>query len=126
MPNQSEQSKRVNLSVMQKLEVIKKLEKSVSVASVCKQHSVKKQTISDIRKNKDKLMKYADLYCVDTLSFTSGKVENRKHIKTKKDQALDAAIMKWYIQEWSSGVNICGVAIDHHYHTSCSSWIHQF
>ena len=109
MPKESKKKKLVNLSVMQKLEVVKKLEKGASIASVCKQYCVKKQTVSDIRKSKDKLMKYAALYCIDASSSKSGKVRNRKHMKTGKDQASDAAIMKWYIQKWSSGVNVHGV-----------------
>ena len=28
-----------------------------------------------------------------------------------KDQLLDGAVMKWYIQQRSSGVNVCGVEI---------------
>ena len=94
MPKQSEKCKRVNLCVMQKLEVIKKLEKDSSVPSVCEKYGFKKQTVSDIRKIKDKLMKYAASCCVDASSSKSGKVSNRKHMKTGKDQALDAAVMK--------------------------------
>ena len=41
MPKQSEKRKRVSLSVMQKLEVIKKLENGANVASVCEQYGVK-------------------------------------------------------------------------------------
>ena len=109
MPKQSEKCKRVNLCVMQKLEVIKKLEKDSSVPSVCEKYGFKKQTVSDIRKIKDKLMKYAASCCVDASSSKSGKVSNRKHMKTGKDQALDAVVMKWYVQERSSGVNVRGV-----------------
>ena len=46
MPKQSEKRKRVSSSVMQKREVIKKLEKGASGAIVCEQHGVKKQTVS--------------------------------------------------------------------------------
>ena len=56
-------------------------------------------------------MKYAASYCVHASSSKSGKVKTRKHMKTGKDQALDAAVMKWYVQERSSGVNVCGVEL---------------
>ena len=49
MPKQAEKRKRVNLSVTQKLELIEKIEKGASVAIVCEQYGVKKQTVSDIR-----------------------------------------------------------------------------
>ena len=52
MPKQAEKRKRVNLSVTQKLELIEKIEKGASVAIVCEQYGVKKQTVSDIRKGK--------------------------------------------------------------------------
>ncbi|CAK8681854.1 unnamed protein product [Clavelina lepadiformis] len=73
MSKPDEKSKRLNLSVTQKLELIKKLEKGASVASVCDQYGVKKQTVSDI-KSKDKLLKYATSYCVDAASSKGGKI----------------------------------------------------
>ena len=69
MPKQTEKRERVNLSVVQLLELIKNIENRASVAGVCEQYGVKKQTVSDIRKSKEKLMKYAALYCVDASSF---------------------------------------------------------
>jgi hypothetical protein len=43
----------VTLSITQKLELIDKLESGVSVARVCELYGVKKQTVSDICKNKN-------------------------------------------------------------------------
>ncbi|CAK8691374.1 unnamed protein product [Clavelina lepadiformis] len=111
MSKPNETRKRVNLSVMQKLELIKKLEKGASVASVCDQYGVEKQTVSDIKKSKDKLLKYATSYCVDAASSKGGKVSNRKHMKMGKEQSLDAAVMKWYVQQRSSGVNVRGTEL---------------
>ena len=111
MPKQTEKRKRVNLSVVQKLKLIKNIENGASVAGVCKQYGVKKQLVCDIRKSKEKLMKYAALYCVDASSSQSGKVKTKKHMKTGKDQAFNAAVMKWYVQERSSGVNVRGVEL---------------
>ena len=50
-----------NLTINQKLELLRKLERGVSVASVCEEYGVKKQTVSDIRKAKDKLRGYPHL-----------------------------------------------------------------
>ena len=48
---------------------------------------------------------------VDSASSMSGKVGNHKHINMGKDQSLHAAVMKWYVQQHSNGVNVCGVGI---------------
>ncbi|KAG0725911.1 Transposable element Tcb2 transposase [Chionoecetes opilio] len=61
--------KRVNLSIAEKLELIKKVESGVSVARVCVEYGVKKQTVSDIRKAKDKLRENAVKFNVDANSF---------------------------------------------------------
>ena len=109
--NKSVKRKRVNLSVVKKLELIKDIEKGATVKSVCEKYGVKKQTVSDIRKNKEKLEKFAASYCIDAASSKSGKVGNRKHMKTGKEESLDAAVMKWYVQERSNGVNVRGTEI---------------
>ncbi|KAG7172206.1 Tigger transposable element-derived protein 1-like 132, partial [Homarus americanus] len=59
-PEGSKMPKRkyVTLSVNQKLELIRKLEAGASVARVCDEFGVKKQTVSDIRKAKDKLIAF--------------------------------------------------------------------
>ena len=36
------------------------------------------------------------------------------HMKMGKDQSLDGAIKKWYFQQRSDGVNVCGIAKDSH------------
>ena len=51
--------KRVTLSLAQKLELISKLESGHTVAQVCAIYGVKKQTVSDIKKSKEKLKKYS-------------------------------------------------------------------
>ena len=45
------------------------------------------------------------------MSSKSGEVGNRKPIKTGKKESLDAAVMKWYVQERSNGVNVRGTEI---------------
>ena len=47
--------KRVNLSVVKKLELIKDIEKGAIVKSVCEKYGVKRQTVSNITNNKKKL-----------------------------------------------------------------------
>ena len=87
MPPKPVKRVRKNLSVATKLELIKKLERGVSVASVCEEYGVAKQTVSDIRKAKAKLLEYASKYCVDASASRSGKCLPRKHMKTGKKVA---------------------------------------
>ena len=104
--SKSVKRKRVNLSMVKKLELIKDIEEGATVKSVCEKYGVKRQTVSDIRKNKEKLEKFAASYYNDAASSKSGKVGNRKHMKTGKEESLDAAVMKWYVQERFNGVNV--------------------
>lgn len=111
MPPKSIKRKRMALTVAQKLELIRKLEKGASVTSVCEEYGVAKQTVSDIRKSKDKLVEYSAKYCVDASASKSGKGAPRKNVRTGKDAALDAAVMKWYVQQRSVGMNVRGIEI---------------
>ena len=45
----------------------------VSVGKLCEEYGVAKQTVSDIKKAKPKLMEYAAQYCVDATASKSGK-----------------------------------------------------
>ena len=103
--------KRKHLSVATKLDLLKKLEKGVSVAKVCTEYGVKKQTVSDIKKAKPKLMENASQFCVDPSAAKSGKGQDRKHMYKAKESKLDVAVMKWYVQQRASGINIRGVEL---------------
>lgn len=114
--NPSENRKRVSLSVNQKLELLRKLESGCSVSVLCQEYGVKKQTISDIRKSKDKLTQFSLNYCVSTSSTSKSKssgnsgLENeRKHMRVASNQDLENAVLKWFMQLRSSGINIRGV-----------------
>jgi hypothetical protein len=101
--------KHVNLSVTQKLELIEKLEGGVTVARVCEIYSVKKQTVSDICKNKKKLNGVCiKIQCSKTISTVGG---SRKHMKVAEDKILDEAVYKWFVQQRSSGVVVRGVEL---------------
>ena len=51
--------KRTQVSIKQKLEIIEKLEKGVKPAVISAEYGIAKQTVSDIRKAKEKFMKFA-------------------------------------------------------------------
>ena len=59
-----EKWKMVNLTVVQKFELIRKLGSGVSVNRVCEECGVKKK-VSDICKAKSKLTEYVLKYCID-------------------------------------------------------------
>ncbi|KAF2366176.1 HTH CenpB-type DNA-binding domain [Trinorchestia longiramus] len=106
-----EKKKRVNLSIGDKLELIKKLEGGVSVSRVCEIYGVKKQTVSDIRKAKDKLTKYAVKFNVESTKDKKGVVHARRHMKEPQSEALEEAVFKWYVQQRSVNVNVRGVEL---------------
>ena len=57
--SKSVKRKCVNLSEVKKLELINDIEKGSTVKSVCEKYGVKRHTVSDIRKNKEKLENFA-------------------------------------------------------------------
>ncbi|CAM1298588.1 Uncharacterised protein r2_g825 [Pycnogonum litorale] len=107
----SAKRKRVNLSIGDKLELIKKLESGVSVARVCEIYGVKKQTVSDIRKAKDTLRKYAVPFNVDSSKDKKGVIHVRRHMKDPQSKELEEAVFKWYVQQRSVKVNVRGVEL---------------
>lgn len=102
--------KRVHLTLTQKLQLIRKLEEGASVSSVCEEFGVKKQTVSDIRKSKDKLTSFASKFSVEK-SPQSTPVGDRKRMRLGRDMNIENAVYKWYTQQRASGVNIRGVDI---------------
>ena len=71
-PRKPVKRNRKALPVAAKLELIRKLEKGTSVAKLCEEYGVAKQTVSDIKKAKPKLMEYTAQYCVDVTDSKSG------------------------------------------------------
>ena len=53
MPSESTMGKRIALTVTQKLELIRKVQKEASVRSVWEEYGVAKQTVWDIRMSKN-------------------------------------------------------------------------
>ncbi|KAG7177538.1 Tigger transposable element-derived protein 7-like 7 [Homarus americanus] len=96
--------------VTMKLELIRKLEAGASVARVCDEFGVKKQTVSDIRKAKDKLTAFSLKYNVDATSKSSS-AGARKHMRVAKDTNLEEAVTKWLVQQRSCGNVVRGVEI---------------
>lgn len=97
----NDKRKHVFLSFSQKLELLRKLEAGYTVARLCNEYGVKKQTISDIRKSKDKLFSFA-LNHQNSINLDNVK----KHMTMKE---LDGYVLKWCTQLSSTtGVNVHG------------------
>ncbi|MPC66217.1 Tigger transposable element-derived protein 7 [Portunus trituberculatus] len=91
-PSKPMMCNRKALPVAAKLKLIRKLEKGTSVAKLCEEYGVAQ-------------------YCVNATASKSGKGLPRKHMKTARETGLDAAVLKWYVQERSVGINVHGVEI---------------
>ena len=78
--------------------------------SVCEEYGLKKQTVSDIRKAKDKLLAFSLKYNViegrENLS-----VGGRKRMRVSKDENLEEAVTKVFVQQRSCGVKVREIAI---------------
>ena len=102
--------KRVVISLKKKIELLDKLEKGVPVAHLAQEYGVARQTISDFKRNKDNLRAYAAQLSSDQ-GVSDPKFGKRKTLKKGKYVDLEKAIIKWYRQEDSVGVNVRGLEI---------------
>lgn len=82
--------KHTFLTIEQKLEILNKLAKGESGASLARIYGVGKATISDIKKSKDGLVKFASkLDCEDGS-------KKRKTLRTANDSKLEDAVYVQY------------------------------
>ena len=61
-PSVGQKQKRKALSLQDKLSIIEKLEKGVSVSSICREYEIAKQTVSDIPILKNQKMTFVTLF----------------------------------------------------------------
>ena len=94
----STKRKRAVLSIKDKQIFISRLEKGTNLAQ---EFGISKQQISDIRKNKDKILKFND-------SIETSEGLKRKSLKLADDEQLDKALYAWFIQQRSTGTPISG------------------
>ena len=108
-----EKRKRTTLTIETKLELLKKLDSGYSVAKVCAEYGVAKQTVSDIRKSREKLKAFATKFDVHSSGSdrSAGLSSKRKHMKVCTSKELEEAVLKWYVQERSVCVNVRGTDI---------------
>ena len=86
--------KHTLLTVKQKNELLDKLEKGVPIVNLVADYGVAKQTISDIRRNKEKIRAYAAQVRSDQ-GVSDPKYAHKK-LKTGQFVELEEAVLKWY------------------------------
>lgn len=96
--------KRTCLTINQKLEVIKYLESGVPVSRICNIYGIRKQTVSDIKKNKDKLNNFMS-------KCDESDMNPRKRMKMARETTLEEALLKWYVQQRSNGVQVQAIEL---------------
>ena len=104
--------KHLQLSIKQKLEIIEKLEKGVKPAVISAEYGIAKQTISDIKKSKEKLVKYASESegDKDSTHYKNAGLD-RTRVQYGRSEKLEEAIMKWHRQQLGVGVSVRGTEI---------------
>ncbi|XP_011869667.1 PREDICTED: uncharacterized protein LOC105563028 [Vollenhovia emeryi] len=105
-PNNKKVKKRVDLSLMQKLELIKKLEEGVSVTDVSKIYNVTRHTAQRIHKSKTTLQQFLSARDIDSSKLYISTIENKKHMTFWSKTNIDKALYKWYSQQRSCGINV--------------------
>ena len=97
----STKRKRAVLSIKDKQIIISRLDKGEKGTNLAQEFGISKQQISDIRKNKDKILKFTD-------SIETSEGLKRKSLKLADDEQLDKALYAWFIQQRSTGAPISG------------------
>ena len=81
--------------------IISRLDKGEKGTNLALEFGISKQQISDIRKNKDKILKFTD-------NIETSEGLKRKSLKLGNDERLDQALYTWFIQQRSTGTPISG------------------
>ena len=100
----STKRKRAFLSIKDKQIIISRLDKGEKGTNLAQEFGISKQQISDIRKNKDKILKFTD-------SIETSEGLKRKSLKLADDEQLDKALYAWFIQQRSTGTPISGLLL---------------
>ncbi|KFM64756.1 Jerky protein, partial [Stegodyphus mimosarum] len=98
----STKRKHVSMSIKQKVELLQKMDKGVSVSKLCKEYGIGKSTVYDIKKKKKELFEFL----VD--SNTPLAMNNRKIFRYAKSDDHDKVMIEWVRQRRSEGVSLTG------------------
>ncbi|XP_011869634.1 PREDICTED: uncharacterized protein LOC105563006 [Vollenhovia emeryi] len=102
--NKEVKKKRVFMSVVQKLELIKKLEEGVPVTDICQIYDISKRHVREIRKLKPKLLEFLSTNYIGSSELYCSILRNKKIMNLGRNINLDKALYEWYIEQTSSGI----------------------
>lgn len=97
-----EKRKHVALTVLQKVEIIKKLKDGATPRFLASTYGIAVRTVYDIRKNSEKTLNFF------SKSDSSAGISNRKSLHTAKSKDLDSIVYEWFKQRRGDGVPISG------------------
>ncbi|XP_041045228.1 tigger transposable element-derived protein 2-like [Carcharodon carcharias] len=97
--------KHVTLTISEKVEIIKKLDKGASVKNLCEVYGVGLSTIYDIRKQREKLFKF----CAE--SDTVEGISERRTLHSAKSADHDNVLYEWFRQRRSEGLPVSGAML---------------
>ena len=98
----SNKRKHRSLAISEKVELLEKLDKGVSVRSVCEFYGIGSSTVYDIKKQKEKLLDFF------VNSESKKQMFKRKSMKPGKSAQLDQVMMRWFKLRESEGVELSG------------------
>ena len=104
----------MQLSIKDKLKIVDKLYRGVKPAVISVEYGITKQTISDIKRSKEKLLKYAGENEDEKISSVYKKAGlERTRVHYGKSEKLEEAVLKWHRQHVGVEVSVPGVQIKH-------------
>ncbi|XP_042874006.1 uncharacterized protein LOC122254403 [Penaeus japonicus] len=124
--------KHKTISMLEKVELLQKLESGTSVRSLCEVYGISSSTVYDLKKQKEQIFSYF----ADNVSQKS--LEKRKSLRRGKSTELDTALLRWFKQRRVEGVCVTGemlmeqarvlhreLSLDHTCEYS-QGWLHRF
>ena len=97
--------KRITISIEQKSNILKKVDEGQSLSSIATEFGVGKSTVFDIKKSREKIMKFA------TEALDECSIKKRCIVRRADDDSCDNAMDLWFTQERNKGTPISGVLV---------------
>ena len=98
----SSKRKRVVLSIDSKLAILRKIKEGVPQIRLAEQYGVGRSTITDLKKNEDKIREFAEGI------ENQGISKVRKVMRLGKDEQLEEALYMWFVQKRGQGNPVSG------------------
>nr|XP_020009435.1 jerky protein [Castor canadensis] len=103
--SEKKKRKHLSLSIAQKVELLQKLDAGLSVKHLTEEYGVGTTTVYDLKKQKDKLLKfYSD-------SDNQELMKNRKTLHRAKNEDLDRVLIEWIRQRRSKDMPLTGLLV---------------